>query len=65
MYTSIVLSNHPVTVLATENLFLKSVRQDVTNRYKTKVGGRFVVVTDLRDLGFTVSQTEDQSSTDC
>ena len=58
LYTSIVLGNHPVPVKQTENLFFfeSHVRQDVTKR-KLADG--------LRDLGFTVSQTEDQSSRVC
>ena len=55
VYTSIVLGSHPVPVKlrgATENcfFFIESVRQNVTKRK---------LADDLRDLDFTVSQTED------
>ena len=53
LYTSIVLGNNPVPVKLQRIFFFESLRQGVTKRN---------VVDDLRDLGFTVSQTEDQSS---
>ena len=51
--TSVVLGNNPVPLKLTENFFFEVVRQGVTKR-KLADG--------IRDLGFTVSQTEDQSS---
>ena len=54
-YTSIVLGDHPVPVELQSYLsFIESVREGVTKR---KLADDF-----LRDLDFTVSQTEDQSS---
>ena len=57
LYTSIVLGNHPVLVKLQRTFFESvHVRQGVTKRN---------VADDLRDLGFTVSQTEDESSRVC
>ena len=54
LYTSIVLGRLSIPVkLQLENLFFESVRQGVTKRK---------LADDLRDLGFAISQTEDQSS---
>ena len=57
-YTSTVLSNYPVSVLKLQIILIESVRDGVT---KLKLADDFI----LRDLNFTVSQTEDQSSRIC
>ena len=57
-YTSTVLRNHPVSVLKLQIILIESVRDGVTKR---KLADDFI----LRDLNFTVSQTEDQSSRVC
>ena len=56
LYTSIVLGILPVPVKLYRESFFESVHQGVTKR-KLADG--------LRDLGFTVLQTQDQSSRVC
>ena len=55
--TSIVLGNYPIPVKL-QRIFFERIRQGVLNT-KRKLAD------DLRDLDFTLSQTEDQSSRVC